>query len=72
MARGANALRIAPEAASNTHARAPRRMELDLKNAAEELVKVRRARIKALYASERAGWQAELAARGLAIATFGE
>ncbi len=47
-------------------------MELDLKNAAEELVKVRRARIKALYASERAGWQAELAARGLAIATFGE
>ncbi len=47
-------------------------MEADLKCAADELVKVRRARIKALYESERAGWQAELAQRGLAIATFGE
>ena len=47
-------------------------MEADLKSASEEVVKARRARIKALYASERAGWQEELASRGLAMATANE
>jgi len=47
-------------------------MEADLKAAAEELVKVRRARLRELYAAERAGWAAELAARGLAMATANE
>ena len=47
-------------------------MQADLKSAAEELVKVRRERIREFYAAERAGWQAELAARGLVMATANE
>ena len=48
-----------------------RSMERDLKAASEELVKVRRERLRALYAEDRARWQAQLAARGLVIETTG-
>lgn len=44
-------------------------MEADLRTASEELVKVRRERLRALYASDKLGWQAALAARGLAMET---
>lgn len=46
-------------------------MERDLKAASEELVKVRRERLRALYAEDRGRWQAELASRGLVIETTG-
>ena len=46
-------------------------MERDLKAASEELVKVRRERLRALYAEDRARWQAALAARGLVMETTG-
>lgn len=49
----------------------PHSMERDLKSASEELVKVRRERLRALYAEDRARWQAQLAARGLVIETTG-
>ena len=42
-------------------------MEADLRTASEELVKVRRERLRALYASDKQAWQAALAARGLAM-----
>ena len=45
-------------------------MEGDLKTASEELVKVRRERLRAMYAAERASWQEQLAARGLTMETF--
>ena len=45
------------------------RMEGDLKTAAEELVKVRRERLRALYAADRASWQGRLAGMGLAMET---
>ncbi len=44
-------------------------MDSDLQAASAELVKVRRERLRALYASERAAWQAELGARGLSMET---
>jgi hypothetical protein len=44
-------------------------MEGDLKTAAEELVKVRRERLRALYAADRASWQGRLAGMGLAMET---
>jgi hypothetical protein len=42
------------------------RME-DLRIAAEQLVKVRRERLRELYKAEMEAWQAELAAKGLAL-----
>lgn len=42
------------------------RME-DLRIAAEQLIKVRRERIRELYRVEMEGWQRELAAKGLAL-----
>ena len=56
---------------SSTHPFSNRSMERDLKAASEELVKVRRERLRALYAEDRARWQAQLAARGLAMETTG-
>jgi hypothetical protein len=44
-------------------------MEGDLKTASEELVKVRRERLRALYAADRASWQQRLGAMGLAMET---
>ena len=46
------------------------RMEGDLKTASEELVKVRRERLRALYAADKVSWQEQLAARGLTMETF--
>jgi len=45
-------------------------MEGDLKTASEELVKVRRERLRALYAADKVSWQEQLAARGLTMETF--
>jgi hypothetical protein len=47
--------------------RAAEVMERDLHTFAEQLVKARRERVRELYAAELAGWQAELAAKGLTI-----
>jgi glutamate-1-semialdehyde aminotransferase len=44
-------------------------MEGDLKTASEELVKVRRERLRALYAADRASWQERLGAMGLTMET---
>ena len=44
-------------------------MEADLKAASEAVVTIRRERLRALHARERAQWQAELAARGLVMET---
>ena len=46
-------------------------MEADLRTASEELVRVRRDRLRALYTSDKASWQAQLAQRGLAMETTG-
>lgn len=47
--------------------RADEVMEKDLKLSADQLAQARRQRLRDLYAAEMLGWQAELAAKGLAI-----
>jgi hypothetical protein len=44
-----------------------RSLEDDLRVAASQLLKARRERLRSLYASEMASWQAELAAKGKTI-----
>jgi len=42
-------------------------IQADLATFAAQLAAARRERLRELYAAEKAGWQAELAAKGLAI-----